>query len=231
VIRDPRLQGLLACGLIGASGTCLALLVVRVQIGGSHAYGFLAWNLLLAWTPVGFALCFDRLRGRARPLAVPAGLLWLLFLPNAPYVLTDFVHLGHEPGGPLWLDATMLSAFAATALMLGFLSLLVVGGCVEAVFGRTAAILAAILTLAVASIGVALGRYPGWNSWDVITTPSLLPSLLRGSWTPHMSVFALAFAATLTVVYAALLLAFGRLARGQGSGCRLPRQHARSRQQ
>jgi len=36
-------------------------------------------------------------------LAIPAGAVWLPFLPNAPYLISDFVHLKQRSVPPLWV--------------------------------------------------------------------------------------------------------------------------------
>ena len=78
---------------------------------------------MLAWVPLVLALaasaCAQR---RLWPLAGGLGVLWLLFFPNAPYMLTDFIHLRQTVETPLWYDALMLSSFAWTGLLLGFAS-------------------------------------------------------------------------------------------------------------
>ena len=82
------------------------------------------WNLFLAWIPFVCALGAYLLARRRGGLAVVLlGSVWLLFFPNAPYMLTDFIHLGDTPAVPLWYDALMLASFAWTALVLGFASL------------------------------------------------------------------------------------------------------------
>ena len=82
--------------LLGSSGLCAALLFVRMQRTGSNDYDFLAWNLFLAWVPFVLALIvYDaRRRGVAGAGQLVLGGLWLLFLPNAPYIVTDLIHLG-----------------------------------------------------------------------------------------------------------------------------------------
>src|SRR5690242_8692497 len=104
--------------LVFASALDVALLVGRIVETREQSYRFLAWNLLLAWIPLVVALwVYDAFRrdGR-RPALVPAIVLWLLFLPNAPYVVTDFVHLREIHGAPVWFDATLVASFAFTAM-------------------------------------------------------------------------------------------------------------------
>ena len=107
-----------------ASVFCVSLVEFRTRYRHDSFYRFLDWNLFLAWVPVAFAAsaywCARRGLGL---MATALGVLWLLFFPNAPYMLTDFIHLHESPTTPLWYDGLMLSAFAWTALLLGFFSL------------------------------------------------------------------------------------------------------------
>lgn len=165
--------------LVLASGFCLALLLLRSAHSGSSEYRFLAWNLLLAWVPFLLALALydsDRQR-RPRALRLVLGALWLLFLPNAPYIVTDFVHVGHLPGAPLWYDAGMTAAFAATGVVLGLGSVLLVQGVVARRLGPLAgwAMLGPVLLLC--SAGIYIGRIYRLNSWDAFTRPGHLLEL------------------------------------------------------
>ncbi len=109
--RNERLVVLV--GLGGASALCLGLELVR-----EHRYAldfrFLVWNLFLAWIPLLLSLgVYDAYRrGRSLLWLSPMLALWLLFLPNAPYIVTDFVHLSASSRAPLWFDGVELSAFA-----------------------------------------------------------------------------------------------------------------------
>jgi uncharacterized membrane protein len=157
--------------LASASVLCIAMLEVRTVETGSSYYDFLAWNLLLAWIPLLLAIAAYA-RARRRLGLVVAALLvpWLLFFPNAPYLLTDFVHLEDGPA-PLWYDGLMLSAFAWTALLLGFGSLYLVQMIVRRVAGAAAAWVCVVAALALGSVGVYVGRFIRFNSWDALLHP------------------------------------------------------------
>jgi uncharacterized membrane protein len=102
-----------------------------------------------------------------------AAFLWLIFFPNAPYILTDFQHLAHQPGElPVWYDVMMLIWFAFTGLLLGMVSLFLMQEIVRREFGRWAgwAFVAAVTGLS--SAGVYMGRFLRWNSWDILRDPT-----------------------------------------------------------
>jgi uncharacterized membrane protein len=156
-----------------ASAWCVALLVVRKHEFGAAGYPFLIWNLTLAWIPLALSglmvAAYRRRRSRVELAAI--GVVWLLFLPNAPYILTDFVNMEHAH--PLF-DALVIGSFAVTALALGFASLLLVQLVVTRVGGALAGWAVAVVSLFAASAGVYLGRVLRFNSWDVVQRPRSL---------------------------------------------------------
>lgn len=196
----PWLVGLTA--LLGA-GSLLAsgLQDVRADMTGAPAFAFLHWNLFLAWVPYVVALALvalNRVRAPGWVLVVP-GVVWLLFLPNAPYILTDFIHLGTIPGAPMWFDALLIGAFAGTGLLLGMASLLLVHDVVGSRLGSVAGWALAIGSLALSSLGIYLGRFPRFNSWDVLTNPEgLVGIVLYRLGDPLGNPFLLSFAAAMT---------------------------------
>jgi len=167
--------------LVLASMLSCALVLVRAYYAGSTAYLFFLWNLFLAWVPVGAALVFYGLAAsqnrRWALLAVAAG-VWFLFFPNAPYIVTDLVHLRPRPRVPFWYDMICVMAFAQTGLFLGYLSLYLVQEVIRAWMGRWVGWAAALTMLGLSAFGVYLGRFLRWNSWDALVDPM---GTLRGA--------------------------------------------------
>jgi uncharacterized membrane protein len=178
---DRRLAAIGALLLLSAFS--VATIVVRVLYTGSGRHLGIAWNLFLAWIPLVLALVvYDRARaGRSRGAVVAVGALWLLFFPNAPYIVTDLKHI--EGGGavPVWYDVVLLSSAAWTGLILGFLSLYLMQAVVRRLLGAASAWVFAAGVLALSSIGIYIGRFLRLNSWDVFLQPgSLLDDVGRG---------------------------------------------------
>jgi uncharacterized membrane protein len=102
--RDDLVRRVLLFGAL--LGWCAMLLVFRALRSGSLSYAFLAWNLFLATVPAVAAWLFVRAATKGSAAGVQLGwfVLWLVFLPNAPYIVTDFLHLTERPAIPLWYD-------------------------------------------------------------------------------------------------------------------------------
>ncbi|MCY7349684.1 MAG: DUF1361 domain-containing protein, partial [Cytophagaceae bacterium] len=121
----PRFRLLIL--LVALSAALTGLVVFRSLLTHNWFYWWcLSWNLFLAWIPVGLALKAEQMAARApfpRFKMLVIAVVWGLFFPNAPYLITDVVHLHHAPGLPLWFDAAMLFGYALTGLLTGLLSL------------------------------------------------------------------------------------------------------------
>ena len=154
---------------------CILVLRVRMLVSDTAHYTFLVWNLFLAWIPFGIALgtYLTALSRRTLMILIPAAtLLWLLFFPNAPYILTDLQHLGQRAGeAPIWYDVIMLIWFAWTGLLLGVISLYLMQELVRREFGRLFGWLFVLSVAGLSSAGVYIGRFIRWNSWDVLRHP------------------------------------------------------------
>ena len=175
----PGRRTLAIVALLAASALCVATLEIRTHETGDAYYRFLVWNLILAWVPLVLAMgAYGRARRRVDLTVAVLLVPWLLFFPNAPYLLTDFIHLGEGPA-PLWYDALMLSAFAWTGLLLGFASLYLVQMILRRAFGTVVAWLGVVVALSLGSIGVYVGRFIRFNSWDALLHPIRVVEVLN----------------------------------------------------
>ena len=112
--------------LLFASGICLAMLASRALFAQSRELFFYPWNLFLAWLPFLLARRIYGLRADRSPrfgLLAVCALAWFFFFPNAPYIVTDLVHLKTRAPVPKWFDLLLMVSFAWTGLCLGYLSL------------------------------------------------------------------------------------------------------------
>ena len=135
----------------------------------SVTFMFLIWNLFLAWIPYLISINLNRFTKKW--VTIPMLIVWLVFLPNAPYIITDLLHVGYNPPVPIWYDTMLLFSFAWTGLLLGFLSLLDVQHYMEKNIGKKTADLLIGVVIIICAFGVYLGRYQRWNTWDIITQP------------------------------------------------------------
>jgi uncharacterized membrane protein len=202
-----------------ATAFCLGLIVMRAWHYGSSARTWLVWNLFLAWLPALGAFAAYNLnhwptRFRWLPI-IGLSLLWLLFLPNAPYLITDIIHLKQSHGAPLWYDLITLVAFAWTGSFLGLVSLFLMQMLVRRTVGNMASWLFAITVLTLNGFGIYFGRFLRWNSWDVFFRPTnLLNDLLEALRNPFAYLHTIAFAGLFTLLFGAvylMLLSFTQL--------------------
>lgn len=150
------------------------LVVIRVSVSNHFHFVFLLWNLFLAFLP----LVFSQLLVHTKPknIFVVFGLLvsWLLFFPNAPYMVTDLFHLRLREDIPYWFDLLMLFSFAWNGVLLSFLSLLNIEQYLTDKIGVHFTRISIFVILFLCSFGIYLGRYLRWNSWDIIQNPNSL---------------------------------------------------------
>lgn len=177
-----------------AIAAIIALWLIRCVCTRSITYGFIPFNIILAIIPLLLEVSMRRaavqLRGHLKQAGLAVlGALWLLFLPNAFYILTDFMHLNsmvlvnkrddnyryatHYVRGDSLFVFDSLLIFAATVLgaYAGGLALLhAYRFFVKRFTARRARVLLAIV-IGLSSIGVYLGRFSRWNSWEGFIHP------------------------------------------------------------
>ncbi len=156
-------------------GLSFALIGVRVLLTGKLQFVFLLWNLFLAALPFGLSAALSMAAKPPRPwLLLVVGAMWLLFFPNAPYIVTDLFHLESRPGVPYWYDLALILSCSWNGLMLAYASLLDMHALVQRRLGWWPGWTFATVALLLSSFGIYLGRFLRFNSWDVLANPLTL---------------------------------------------------------
>lgn len=175
--------------LLIATGFCVALGIHLRDYTGRDIYRYLNWDIFLGWVPIGLALCIDvfvKLRKSwiKNILVIGAGIVWLLFYPNSVYLVTDtlhpFVHF-EVPSGQrflfhleFWYHLFLFFVAAILGLGLGTYSLSSIQQLVSERYGVVRSWIFAHIVLILSSIGIYIGRFIRWNSWNAITHPKLI---------------------------------------------------------
>jgi uncharacterized membrane protein len=214
--------------MIMASAVCVFLVAARIEYSDSNRYTGLVWNLFLAWIPFVLAYMAYFLSWK-RPMlyvVIPiTAFVWLLFFPNAPYILTDLQHLARESGNtPLWYDVIMLVWFSWTGLLLGLVSLYFMHEIIHRMFGRWVGWAFVFLVATLSSFGVYLGRFVRFNSWDFLQDPGEIAMSIQGlviDPSLRMVAFTSLFAVFYLFVYLTLY-SFGHLLQEKERNQRVP---------
>lgn len=147
------------------------LIISRVLYSGTWRYTSIAWNLFLAWLPYLLSTYFKDIQTSALWKQTSLFFCWMLFLPNALYIVTDLIHLRAFTNVPLWFDASLLFAAAFTGIMMAFISIRKVESFLIEKFNHKIIKFFVPLMLFMSSFGVYLGRFERWNSWDIFVNP------------------------------------------------------------
>ncbi|MCC3373349.1 DUF1361 domain-containing protein [Cohnella sp. REN36] len=205
--------------LCGISVLCVLLLIVRADRVGFEKYGFLLWNLFLAWLPLIVSMAASGLErfARGRRLSVlpllALGVAWMLLFPNAPYLTTDLMHLIANPQYTwtqasqsllVWYDLIIFFVFAWCGLLLGYLSMHQFHRVVARYAGEWFGWLFVVGVSFLGGFGVYLGRVIRLNSWDVLFSPFRLIDGVMAGLDANGAVFTALFGTLILIVYLSL---------------------------
>ena len=187
----------LLIGAVALNVYATLLVLVRALVYRTRLYRPMLWNILLSVAPV-VILCFAILawllttlisRSLGYVVITVLGLVWLLMLPNASYLITELnqSHRREEDPVPLWYDIiltvtlamsgvvnTVVNVFAAHTLLT---ITLYSGGTVD--YLRPLVLIAVGGVMLLLGLGMYLGRYLRLNSWDVRHPASFLRKVWR----------------------------------------------------
>jgi uncharacterized membrane protein len=202
-------------GVVTMTGFVWPLALLSLMSGGFFAVGalqnhslafwYLAWNLFLAWLPLLFVLLLlpvIRGKGWTSWQGIGLTLLWLGFLPNSFYMVSDFIHLQDYQRANLVFDAVMFSSFVLTGMLIGYTSLYMVHIELLKRLKRSNAWAWIALVLGLSSFAIYLGRDLRMNSWDILVNPA---GILFGVSDPIINPRAHVLAFTTTLIFFVLL--------------------------
>lgn len=181
----------------------ILLNIMRLSLSNHVSYVWMNWNLALGLIPLVFAW-LARI-AKQRWVAVLMVVAWLLILPNAPYMITDLIHIGSVgPASIRWFDAIMLLSYSLAGLGVWVLTM----DSLRQKFNWPAwsVWVVALLT----GYGIYLGRYIRFNTWDIFTRPlsilgTVLETITQSSAHKPVIMMTLVFTGLLGFLYFALI--------------------------
>lgn len=180
---------------------CVILVLIRIQITESTNYTFLLWNIFLAFIPY-FLSEWMKKTSFTKPKIIILISIWLLFLPNAPYIITDLIHLHNYPPKYIWYNLFMIFSFAFAGLSLAIISMYDVYRIIKKNWSTFTAYSFIVLASFLSGFGIYLGRFLRLNSWDVFTNPLYTLKQISASLSQNIAWFvSLGFGSLLWVLF------------------------------
>jgi len=175
MLKNTRSNLIVVLGI--SSLFSIFLSFIRIIFSETFFFTFLIWNLFLAWIPFLFSLLLLKVHQNKNTSKITLGIIfsiWLIFFPNAPYIITDLFHLRIIQNVPLWFDALLIFSYVWNGLLLGFVSLLNIHYFLDCYLKKIHSWIIIAVVLFLSGFGIYIGRYLRWNSWDVVSNPILL---------------------------------------------------------
>jgi uncharacterized membrane protein len=149
----------------------ISLVLGRMWVTNSIYSGYLIWNLFLAYIPLALSLYVLRqIKINTTTLFLLLG-IWFVFLPNAPYLITDILHFGERTFAPRWFDVAVLFSCALNGLIMGVVSIYIILKKYGSYFSNIQLQVLLIFICTASGFGVYIGRFLRWNSWSLIHAP------------------------------------------------------------
>lgn len=189
----------------------LLLLIVRMLLTKSYTYSFYVWNIFLAIIPF---LLSKKLCNYSKITFASITIfgVWLLFFPNAFYILTDFFHYRERKFVPKWYDLLLVFSAAYNGLLVGIISLLQVEMFLQKVFTQKVKNIVIALVLLLSSYGIYIGRFLRYNSWDIVTnTDDVMFTTVHFFLKPWQHIYAWGFIVLFTILFGIIYYSFKKI--------------------
>lgn len=166
------------------------MIAFRMLNQRSIRFAFLIWNLFLAWVPLFLSLTMsyiDRIQKYSTKRTIyllSLGLCWLIFFPNAPYIITDIIHLSNynyytifnysysfDLNFIIWYDFILVMLFVFTGYIMGHISLYNVHKIIEKKYEKVVGWIFVFIVSVLSGFAIYLGRFLRLNSWEIVSSP------------------------------------------------------------
>lgn len=189
---------------------------------------YMIWNIILCWVPFELSLFFlknnSKKNGASKFLLILCATLWVLFLPNCFYIITDFIHISgnsymiinpnYKPyittnesmyffsdNITIWYDFLSISLGVFIGLSLGVLSLYIIQSLIEKKYNKVFSWVIVGVISFISGYAIYLGRFLRWNSWDLIIKPINIINMFVHHLNAKSLKFAILFGTLNFVVY------------------------------
>jgi uncharacterized membrane protein len=177
--------------MLGYWGACFAMFCELDRF----FYIMLAWNVLLAALPLFFIKRAEQAcKQEKKSRSVLWTILWLFFFPNSVYMLTDFIHVAgdkfklsvklqeyaasssvvYSNDIMVWLKLLIIGFGFVFALLVGLESMYIFEQNMRKKFSKLVQWLGILGAVLLSGIGVYIGRFLRFNSWDIFSNPMKL---------------------------------------------------------
>jgi uncharacterized membrane protein len=151
-----------------------ALNILRVILFDKFSFIYILWNIFLAFIPflISSILLYYKENDKLnKTVFIIGSILWVVFIPNAPYIITDLIHIGVVRSVPVLYDSILLFTSAWVGLLLGMSSIFHMEKIFLYKYSKKITSFIIIIILLLTSFGMYLGRFFRFNSWDIFTSP------------------------------------------------------------
>lgn len=199
------------------------MIAFRVQNQKNIRFAFLIWNLFLAWVPLILSLGMnhiDKIKEYSTKKTIYLlclGFCWLIFFPNAPYIVTDIIHLSNynyytisdysysfDSSFIIWYDFILIMLFVFTGYILGHVSLYNVHSIIEKKFKKMVGWIFIFIVSILSGFAIYLGRFIRLNSWEIVSNPVNLIKTILANINIGSIKFTLMFGIFIFLIYIAI---------------------------
>ncbi len=155
----------------------VSLVLIYTIWSDTSYFLYLIWNIFLAFLPFFISAGLLRYQNKENPqpiIFIFGFIIWLILFPNAPYLLTDVIHLSENATVPFWYDVLLLFSSAWLGLYIGVYSLFHIEQIFLLKYNKLKTNIIILIAIFLSGFGIYLGRFLRWNSWDIFVQPKFI---------------------------------------------------------